>query len=737
MIAVTERPAGGHAANGHGAARVEPPRADADPAWTALRAAPLFESAGDDLLRQLCAAGLVHHDEVPRDTMISVPPHLRGALCLVVSGQVSIGVFDPAALAQRGRQQRDAALGEKEGTLMPPGPLARTARQNLALFGEGELFNLAAIAHGSGAAGDAGDDRIAAFSLSRAVVLLIAGDAVSRLVGAAPAVARSGSAGPRSNAQRCGESIEHAIGSAIAQTSARLRSITGIKHEILDFYVRNGLSVAGPTVRLRQLDLCIDCKQCEEACEERHGSQRLVLGGYELGLLDFVYTCRTCSDARCLSPCEHDAIKRDARTGEVKIHEDRCIGCSLCALSCPYGAINMVDVAEPELEGYSARFKARLDKAGKLGFGPGKGRKAQARRIANKCDHCAGYADQACVSACPTGSLIEIAPATLFRERPEPTDRRTRLDILPVRPFIDGIAVRDSGAARVKTRKLSRLIWLVGLGALAGMLAEVALRWFAPTWSVSYRLMRHQGIDAALAEMNVSYLAGSELALTCGYIGTALMALSMAYMLQRRFGWFHRTATNQFWLDVHLMTGIVGPMFIVLHSALRLTTWVSIPFWSMVTVVVSGVLGRYLYTLVPSLTSRHDLEILEHRRAITELGAQHPAAADYARGVIDDQAARSTAAWNIGLVPLLGWVLADDVQRMWMRGRHRRVLARLAPRAVARQIARRLDRVVVFERRKELAPRGKALLRSWKRVHIPFSILLLVTMLAHIASELW
>lgn len=43
---------------------------------------------------------------------------------------------------------------------------------------------------------------------------------------------------------------------------------------------------------------------------------------------------------------------------------------------------------------------------------------------------------------------------------------------------------------------------------------------------------------------------------------------------------------------------------------------------------------------------------------------------------------------------------------------------------------------LIFERRKELAPRGKALLRSWKRVHIPFSVVLLVTMLAHIAIAL-
>jgi Fe-S-cluster-containing hydrogenase component 2 len=702
-----------------------------DPSWAALRGAPLFRGAGDHLLAELAAARRVHRIELPRDTALDMPPGVQGALCLVVAGQISIGVFDPAALAERGRPQRDAALGEQDGTLMPPGPLARTARRNLALFCDGELFNLEAV----GQATQPGDDRIAAFALTRALVLVIDGEAVRALAAASPSTAQ-------------------AIGAALASTSARLRAITGIQHEILDFYVRHGLSVAGPSIRLRQLDLCIDCKQCEEACEDRHGAQRLTLGGYELGLLDFVYTCRTCSDARCLSPCEHDAIKRDARTGEVVIHEDRCIGCSLCALSCPYGAIHMINVAEPELPGYQPHFKARLDKAGKLAFGPGKGRKAQARRIASKCDHCAGYADQACVSACPTGSLIELSPVALFRERPEPTapaaapaaavsaratpaapPSRAR-DLLPTAPFVDGIAVRDSGAARVKIRKLSRLIWGLGLAAFAGVLAEVALRWFAPTWSASYRLMRLEGVEPALAAMNVSYLAGTQLALTCGYLGTALMALSMAYLLQRRFGWFHRTATNQFWLDVHLMTGTVGPLFIVLHSALRLTTWVSIPFWSMVAVVLSGVLGRYLYTLVPSLTSKHDLAILAHRRAITELAADHPAAGDHAYQVMEREARRSEAAWQIGLVSLLGWMLADDLRRRWTRRRDRRALARLAPRKIARRIARRIDLVVVLERRKELAPRGKALLRSWKRVHVPFSIVLLGTMLVHIALAL-
>jgi Fe-S-cluster-containing hydrogenase component 2 len=681
-----------------------------DLAWSTLRQVSIFATASDDVLRELVASGMVQRIAIARDTVIEAPEIMPGALCVVASGQIALGVFDRPALAERGRPQRDAAIGEQDGTLMPPGPLARTAKRNLALFTAGELFNLGAVP-------TTGVDAIHAFSLGRTEAVLIAGEAMDYLARMSPG-------------------LEQAIANALVLTNARMRAISGIKHEILDFYVRNGLSVAGPTVRVRQLDLCIDCKQCEDACEDRHGARRLTLGGYELGLLDFVFSCRTCADARCLSPCEHDAIKRNAETGEIQIVEDRCIGCSLCALSCPYGAIDMVNVAEPEMASFSPQFKARLDKSGKLGFGAGKGRKAPARRIANKCDHCAGFEEQACVSACPTGALIEVSPAALFRARAEPTGKRRRLDVLPVAPFINGLGVKDSGDARVRHRRLSRLLWLLGLGSFAVVLVEVALRWFAPTASVSYRMMLASGMEPAIAELNVSYLAGSTLALTCGYLGTALMLLSTAYIVQRRSRWFTRTATNQFWLEVHLMTGIVGPLYILLHSALRLTTWVSIPFWSMVAVVISGVIGRYLYTLVPALANRHELEILEHRRAITELAGSHPAAVDYADDVLAREARRAERSWEVGLVVLLLWVILDDVRRIFSRARDRHALRRVASSSIARQLARRIDRIVVFERRAQLAPRSKALLKAWKRVHVPFSLLLLVTMTIHIVIAL-
>jgi hypothetical protein len=156
----------------------------------------------------------------------------------------------------------------------------------------------------------------------------------------------------------------------------------------------------------------------------------------------------------------------------------------------------------------------------------------------------------------------------------------------------------------------------------------------------------------------------------------------------------------------------------------------------MTAVVISGLIGRYLYTLIPALTSRNDLELLEHRRAITELTAESPSARAYTRDVLDREARHSEQAWEVGLIVLLGWVLVDDVRRIASRIRDRHRLRKLVPRNVARELAWRVDTVVRFERRTKLAPRGKALLKSWKRVHVPFSVALLVTMIVHIAIAL-
>jgi Fe-S-cluster-containing hydrogenase component 2 len=715
-----------------GAGFAPPPGGEVDAplrqAYGELRRLPLFDGIPNEELWRVIAAGGIQRAVYERDHFVADPSSVidgsAARIFLVASGQIAVAVFEPGELANRKTQQeayeRMTREERQELSALRPEPLSRLARKNLATFMDGDLFNAGALA--SGSRGD-----VAFYTVSPAVVAGLAHAAIADLAVRFPF-------------------FEARLRRAIELSRDRLRNIAGVKQEILDFFIRQGISVSGEMVRVRQLDSCIDCKLCEQACEDRYGSRRLTLGGYQLGMLDFVFTCRTCTDQRCIDPCEYDSIKFDPEIREVVINETSCTGCTLCARSCPYSAIEMVDVEDPQNPNFRLAFKQRLEGAGALAFGAGKPRVARPRRIANKCDHCMSYGDQACVSACPTGSLIEINAYELFRERTPAAAQLARTgfdqdlksdhsEILPTEPFTQGVGVRDAGMAKVRRGRVAPVVfWGLALAAWFLALAEIMLRIYRPESSLQYVMLRADGLEPVIAKLKVGYRAGTDLAVNCGYVGTGLMLLAILYTPLRRLKAFRRIASNTMWFDFHMMAGTMGPMFIVLHSALKLDNWVSAAFWSMIIVVTSGVIGRYLYTQVPDLLNGRELEELDHPRALGKLRAQYPQAAQVADQLIAAQRGRAQhVAERRRLVGAFLWILAEDLRRpfRWLtrKGKFR---AAGAPRRVARDMAYRTGRLLLVERRRVLVPRAQLLLHTWKKVHVPFSFIMAAIASVHI-----
>ncbi len=201
--------------------------------------------------------------------------------------------------------------------------------------------------------------------------------------------------------------------------------------------VKDGV-VEGTEVLVIDLDKCIHCNECEEACERRHGHSRMNRKGMVVGNISIATACRQCHDPVCML-CSRAGIARHPN-GEVYITES-CIGCGICAERCPYGAISIVQV-EDEIASRSSwqRFSEFFTKgAGKerarkslpvvsvqaAGGGyaapgpldvprPHGGYDEMRKKVAIKCDLCAGYSDQACVQACPTGAAIRVQPIKFF-----------------------------------------------------------------------------------------------------------------------------------------------------------------------------------------------------------------------------------------------------------------------------------------------------------------------------------
>ena len=205
-----------------------------------------------------------------------------------------------------------------------------------------------------------------------------------------------------------------------AEARAGLRSIVG-----------EGV-IEGTEVLVIDLDKCIHCNECEEACARRHGHSRMNRKGMIVGNISIATACRQCQDPVCML-CSRAGIAR-LPSGEVYITES-CIGCGICAERCPYDNISIMTLEE-ELD--SRTSLNRLGDFFKNGAGKERGRKSlpmiqsalaagplnkqqpfdafgeMRKKLAIKCDLCAGYDNQACVQACPTGAAIRVQPTTFF-----------------------------------------------------------------------------------------------------------------------------------------------------------------------------------------------------------------------------------------------------------------------------------------------------------------------------------
>lgn len=84
-----------------------------------------------------------------------------------------------------------------------------------------------------------------------------------------------------------------------------------------------------------------------------------------------------------------------------------------------------------------------------------------------------------------------------------------------------------------------------------------------------------------------------------GVAGLGLMSATLLYPLRKRWKRLSRAGSASRWLDVHIFLGLSGPVLITFHTAMKFNGLVSVAYWSMVLVVSSGFVGRYLYVRIP------------------------------------------------------------------------------------------------------------------------------------------
>ena len=225
---------------------------------------------------------------------------------------------------------------------------------------------------------------------------------------------------------------------------------------------------------------------------------------------------------------------------------------------------------------------------------------------------------------------------------------------------------------------------------------------------------------------------------TFGVVGTVLLLVPFAYMARKRIKAFKTAGTLKGWLEVHLFCGIVGPLLVTFHTSFKFNGVISAAYWSMITVMLSGFVGRFLFVRIPRSIRGNELTRGELDRRAADLQ-------DEIEQSVGDAALMSTIGrFEAQLVPRSDTHLSFfDLMFGEIRLGHRlrafdRALGQSGvPDGLRQEITRLATERSLVLRRAAYLQRTKKLFELWHVFHLPLVYLLLVIAAAHIALALY
>jgi len=221
---------------------------------------------------------------------------------------------------------------------------------------------------------------------------------------------------------------------------------------------------------------------------------------------------------------------------------------------------------------------------------------------------------------------------------------------------------------------------------------------------------------------------------TLGILGSFLMLVGVStYMLRKRINMFSRIGVLKYWLEFHIFLCTLGPIFVLFHTAFKFGGLVAVSFWSMVAVVLSGIIGRYIYLQIPRTIEGREMNLNEINQIKDELNQKLATAYNIDKetliGILDavqkrpDRSGSSMVARSIEKFKFEQRTI-KEVKKILT---HNKVVSKEYKEVIKLikdeiTLNRKIDRLISMQN----------LFKYWHVAHLPFALLMLIIMLIHV-----
>lgn len=210
-----------------------------------------------------------------------------------------------------------------------------------------------------------------------------------------------------------------------------------------------------------------------------------------------------------------------------------------------------------------------------------------------------------------------------------------------------------------------------------------------------------------------------------GIIGTLLILVGVIfYMASKKYGFLTRFIRLKYLLEFHIFLCTLGPILVLFHTTFKFGGIVSIAFWSMVAVVLSGVIGRFIYIQIPRSIVGRELSLVEVQDQQSEVIDKLSSYQGIDREVIDAlMSERDKRSWSM----INWWGNFREMQRIKgllqdqpIKTEDRKEILNMAKNGL--KLSSRIRRLTQMQR----------LFKYWHVAHRPFALIMLVIVTIHV-----